>query len=71
MALLRNTPPPLVKHENPIRDDENDIEEIGFKKLAYSQSLVHSAYDSAESIATPLDSDVEDEQLCGMLASPL
>ena len=32
MALLRNTPPPLVKHENPIIDDEDDIEEIGVKK---------------------------------------
>ena len=34
-------------------------------------SLVHSAYDSAESIATPPDSDFEDEQLNTMRASPL
>ena len=31
----------------------------------------YSAYDSAESIATPPDSDLEDEQLRKMLASPL
>ena len=52
-------------------DDQDDIEEIGEKKLSYSQSLVHSAYDSAESIATPPDSDLEDEQLRKMPASPL
>ena len=52
-------------------DDQDDIEEIGVKPLSYSQSLIHSAYDSAESIATPPDSDLEDEQLRKMLASPL
>ena len=31
----------------------------------------HSAYDSAESIVTPPDSDHADEQLRKMLASPL
>ena len=44
------------------------MEEIGVKQSSYSRSLTHSAYDSAESIATPPDSDLEDEQ---MLASPL
>ena len=39
--------------------------------LSYSQSLIHSAYDSAESIAMPPDSELEDEQLRKMLASPL
>ena len=33
--------------------------------------MIHSADDSAESIATPPDSDLEDEQLRKMLASPL
>ena len=41
------------------------------KPLSYSQSLVNSAYDSAESIATPPDSDLEDEQLRKLLASSL
>ena len=36
-----------------------------------NQSLVHSAYDSVESNATLPDSDLEDERLCKMLASPL
>ena len=56
---------------NQIIDDQDDIEEIGVKPLSYSQSLEHSAYDSAESIATRPDSDLEDEQLRKMLASPL
>ena len=59
------------KPQNQIVDDQDDTGEIGVKKLSYSQSLVHSAYDSAESIATPADSDLEDEQLRKMLASPL
>ena len=41
------------------------------KPLSYSQSLKHSADDSAESVATPPDSDLEDEQFRKMLASPL
>ena len=57
----------LVKPQNQIIDDQDDTEEIGAKKLSYS----HSAYDSAESIATPPDSDLEDEQLPKMQASPL
>ena len=61
----------LVKTQNLIIYDQDDSEEIGVKKLSYSQSLVHSAYDSAESIATPPDSDLEDEQLRKVLASPL
>ena len=61
----------LVNPQNQIIDDRDDIEEIGVKPLSYSQSLVRSAYDSAESIATQPDSDLEDEQLCKMVASPL
>ena len=61
----------LVNPQNRIIDDQNDLEEIGVKPLSYSQSLTHSAYDSAESIATTPDSDLEDEQLHRMLASPL
>ena len=45
-----------------------NLKKFGVKSLSLNQSLIHSAYDSAESIA---DSDLEDEQLCKMLASPL
>ena len=41
--------------------------ETQVKPLSYSQSLTHSANDSAESIATPPDSDLEDEQIRKML----
>ena len=57
----------LVNPQNQIIDDQDDIEEIGVKPLSYSESLIHSAYD----IATPPDSNLEDEQLRQMLASPL
>ena len=40
-------------------------------RCSTANQSVHSAYDSAESIATPPDSDLEDEQLGEMLASPL
>ena len=36
----------LVKPQNPLIDDKDDIEEIGVKKLSYSQSVVYAAYDS-------------------------
>ena len=84
MVLLRNSTPPqfkdpkrielnrnLVNPQNQIIDDQDDIEEIGVKPLSYSQSLTHSAYDSAESIATPPDSDLENEQSRKMLVTPL
>ena len=61
----------VVNPQNQTTDDQDDIEEIGVKPLSYSQSLIRSAYDSAESIAAPPDSDLEDEQLRKMLASPL
>ena len=61
----------LVNPQNQKIDDQDDIEEIGVKPLSYSQSLVHSAYDSTKRIATPPDSDLEDEGLRKMLASPL
>ena len=41
----------LVNPQNQMIDDQD--EEIGVKTLSCSQSLVQSAYDSAESIATP------------------
>ena len=77
MVLPRNSTPPqfkdpkrielnriLVSPQNQIIDDQDDIEEIGVKPLSYSQSLTHSAYDSAESIATPPDSETSDYVRC-------
>ena len=61
----------LVNPQNQIIDDLDDMEEIGVKQSSYSQSLINSDYDSAGSIATPPDSDLEDEHLREMLASPL
>ena len=66
---LNRTPVQPIKSGN--FDDQDDVGEIGVKPLSYSQSLIHSAYDSAESIAIPPDSELEDEQLRKMLASPL
>ena len=55
----------LVNPQNQIIDDHDDIEEVGVK------SLIHSVYDSAESIATQPESELEDEQLRKMRASRL
>ena len=52
----------LVNPQNQIIDDQYYIEEIGAKPFSYSHSLIHSAYDSAEGIATPPNSDLEDKQ---------
>ena len=55
-------------YQGPITKDMDDFGKNIVESLSYNQSLIHSAYDSAESIA---DSDLEDEQLRKMLASPL
>ena len=55
-------------YQSPITEDMGELGKIGVKSLSYNQSLIHSAYDSAESIA---DSNLEDEQLRKLLASPL
>ena len=47
------------------------MEEIGVKLSSCSKSLTHSGHDSAERFATPPNSDLEDEQIRKMLASPL
>ena len=49
---------------------EDDLEDR-VKFLSYHQSITASKYDSAESIATPSESDLDDEQLLALLASPL
>ena len=38
----------LANPQNQIIDDQDDTEESGVKPLSYNQSLIHSAYDSAE-----------------------
>ena len=47
-------------YQSPTTEDVDEFGKIVVKSLSYNQSLIHSAYDSAESIA---DSDIEDEQL--------
>ena len=47
-------------------------EDLRVKPLSFHQPIAASTYDSAESIATPLpESDLDDEQLRALLASPL
>ena len=47
-------------------------EDLRVKPLSFHQSIIASTYDSAESIATPPpQSDLDDEQLRALLASPL
>ena len=51
-------------------DDQDYMEEISVEQLAVAhQPMTYSAYDSAESIA--LDSDLDNEHIRRMLASPL
>ena len=45
--------------------------DLRVKLLSFHQSIIASTYDSAESIATPPESDFDDEQLRALLASPL
>ena len=54
--------------QNPITEDMDELGKVGVMSLSYNQSLIHLYYDSAESIA---DSDLEDEQLREVPASPL
>ena len=51
-------------YQSSITEDMNEFGKIGVKSLSYNQSLMHSDYDSAESIA---DLELEDEQLRKML----
>ena len=47
-------------------------EDLRVKSLFFHQPSVASTYDSADSIVTPLpDSDLDDEQIRALLASPL
>ena len=55
-------------YQSPITEDMDEFGKIIVESLCCNQSLIHSAYDSPEGIA---DSDLEDEQLRKMPASPL
>ena len=47
-------------------------EDLRVRPLSFHQSIIASTYGSAESITTPLPkSDLDDEQLSALLASPL
>ena len=46
-------------------------EDLRVKPLSFHQSIIASTCDSAESIATPQASDLDDEQLRALPASPL
>ena len=46
-------------------------EDLRVNPLSVHQSIIASTYDSAESIATHPESDLDDEQLHALLASPL
>ena len=52
-------------------DQITELEDLRVRPLSYNQSFLPSTYDSAESIATPPESDFDDEQLRALLASPL
>ena len=55
-------------YQSPITEDMDEFGKVGVKSLSCNLSLIHTAYDSADSIAV---SHLEDEQLRKMLASPL
>ena len=57
--------------ENRHLTEDDQIIEDRVKSLSYNQSFLPSTHDSAESIATPPESDFDDEQLRALLASPL
>ena len=51
-------------------DDQIAEIEDHIKTLSYNHSLLSSTQNSIESIATPQEADLDDEQICGLLASP-
>ena len=75
--------PPVAGYEpNRIAEDRDyrhftedgqftELEDLPVRPLSHHQSIIATTYDSAESIATPPDSDLDDEQLRALVASPL
>ena len=75
--------PPLTGYEpNRIAEDQDyryftgdgqstEHEDLRVRPFSFHQSITASTYDSAESIATLPESDLDDEQLRALLASPL
>ena len=81
-GALTETPPFTGYEPNQIVEDQNyrhftgdgqftEVEDLRVRPLSLHQSIIASTYDSAESIATPPESDFHDEQLRALLASPL
>ena len=63
---------PLAESNTPTGYEPNDLVELDNMEKFLNRSVMTSACDSAESIATPpLESDLDDEQIQVMLASPL
>ena len=62
---------PLAESNTPTGYEPNDLVELDNMEKFLNRSVMTSACDSAESIATPpLESDLDDEQIQVMLASP-
>ena len=75
---------PFTEYEPKQLDEDQDYKQftedkqltehkdLRVKPLSFHQSITASTYESAQSIATPLpESDLDDEQLRALLASPL
>ena len=62
----------IIEQEDLTWTEDSQITEIKglVKTLSYNQSLLSSTQDSIESIATPQEADVDDEQIRALLASP-
>ena len=62
---------PTVSSMTSFTEDDQITElEDRVKSLSHNQSFLPLTHDSAESIATPPDSDFDDEQIRALLASP-
>ena len=81
-GALTETPPLAGYEPNRIVEDGDyrkftrdgqfsELEDLRVRPLSFNQSFIASTFDSAESIATPPESDFDDEQLRALLASPL
>ena len=62
----------ITEQEDTTWTEDNQSTEIEghVKTLSYNQSLLSSTQDSIESIATPQEADLDDEQIRALLASP-